>query len=185
MAEEIKKIEHSIINQIGRGSVLNTVKAMIMPALAFASKLRLRYGSYPQPTLARTEYRMSQHTLLPVDLRGEGILKIKLRHQAGAHHPLVVDLHGVFDRITAAKLMKRIKSYLAKNQGNLAINFRGLTSIDRGALLMFFKKLRAYSERIKLVSIDYLKNEWGDIVNYAKSYFDVLTDEDSLASCQA
>ena len=183
VAEDIKKIEHSIINQIGSGGVQNTIKAMIVPVLAYASKLRLKYAGYPQPTLARTEYRMSQHALIPVDLRGEGILKIKLRPQAAAHHPLVIDLHGVFDRITAAKLMKRIKRHLAENQGHLAINFRGLTSIDREALLMFFKKLRVYSERIKLVSIDYLKHEWGDIVNYAKTYFDVLIDEESLASC--
>jgi haloalkane dehalogenase len=185
VAEKIIKIEHSIINQIGRGGVQNTVKAMIMPVLAYASKLRLKYGGYPQPTLGRTEYRMSEHTLIPVDLRGKGILQIKLRPRAAAHHPLVVDLHGVFDRITAAKLMKRIEGYLAKNRGHLAINFSGLTSIDRKALLMFFKKLRTYSERIKLVSIDYLKSEWDDIVNYAKSYFDVLIDEDSLASSLA
>jgi anti-anti-sigma regulatory factor len=128
---------------------------------------------------------MSQHALIPVDLRGEGILKIELRPRAADHHSLVVDLHGVFDRITAAKLMKRIKNYLAKKQGDLAINFRGLTSIDREALLMFFKKLRAYSERIKLVSIDCLKSEWGDIVNYAKSYFEVVVEEDGLASLPA
>jgi len=185
VAEKIKTIENSIISQAGRGGVQNTVKAMILPALAFASKLRLRYGSYPQPTLGRTEYRMSQHALIPVDLRGEGILKIELRPRAADHHSLVVDLHGVFDRITAAKLMKRIKNYLAKKQGDLAINFRGLTSIDREALLMFFKKLRAYSERIKLVSIDCLKSEWGDIVNYAKSYFEVVVEEDGLASLPA
>ena len=185
VAEEIKKIEHAIISQAGRGGIQNTIKAMIVPALAFASKLRLRYGSYPQPVLGRTEYRMSQHALIPVDLRGEGILKIKLRPQAAAHQLLVVDLHGVFDRITAAKLMKRIEGYLAKNRGSLAINFRGLTTINREAFLRFFKKLRVYSERIKLVSIDYLKSEWGDIVNYAKSYFEVVADEDGLASSLA
>ena len=182
VAEKIKTIEHAIISQAGRGGIQNTIKAMIVPALAFASKLKLRYGSYPQPVLGRTEYRMSQHALIPVDLRGEGILKIKLRPQAAAHHPLVIDLHGVFDRITAPKLMKRIEGYLANNRGTLAINFRGLTSINREALLRFLKKLRVYSERIKLVSIDYLKSEWGDIVNYAKSYFEVVADEDGLAS---
>jgi anti-anti-sigma regulatory factor len=158
---------------------------MIVPALAFASKLRLRYGSYPQPTLGRTEYRMSQHALIPGELRGEGILKIELRPRAADHHPLVMDLHGVFDRITAAKLTKRIEGYLAKNRGNLVINFRGLTSINREALLLFFKKLRAYSKRIKLVCIDYLKSEWEDIVKYAKSYFEVVADEEGSATSPA
>ncbi len=185
VAEKIREIEHAVINQIGRGGFENKIKAMIVPALAFAAKLRLKYCSYPQPQLARTEYRMSPHALIPVDLQGEGILKINLRPLAAAHHPLVVDLHGAFDRITAAKLMKRIKSYLAENRGTLAINFSGLTSIDREALLKFFKKLRTYNERIKLVRIDYLKSEWGDIVNYAKNYFEVLIDEDGLTGSLA
>ena len=81
----------------------------------------------------------------------------------------------------AAKLRKQIESYLEKNRGSLAINFSGLTSIDREALLRFFKKLRAYNERIKLVRIDSLKTEWSDIVNYAKSYFEVLSAEEVLA----
>ena len=116
------------------------------------------------------------------ELQGEGVLKIDLKPQAAAHHPLLVDLNGVFDHITAAELTKRIEGHLAKNRGTLAINFSGLTSIDRQALLRFFRKLRAYNTKIKLVNIDYLKNEWGDIVNYAKSYFEVLADEDGLAS---
>jgi hypothetical protein len=57
-----------------------------------------------------------------------------------------------------------------------------LTSIDREALLRFFKKLRAYSTRIQLVSIDYLKSEWSDLVHYAKSYFEVLSAEEVSGS---
>jgi radical SAM superfamily enzyme YgiQ (UPF0313 family)/anti-anti-sigma regulatory factor len=183
VSEKTKELEHAIIREIGRGGVANRIKAMIVPALAFATKLRYRYDGYPQPTLRRTEYRIGQHALIPGELRGEGILKIKLRQQAAAHSALIVDLHGVFDRITAAKLMKRIKGYLGKNQGNLAINFSGLTSIDREALLRFFKKLRVYNKRIKLVSIDYLKSEWSDLVHYARSYFEVLNAEEVLEGC--
>jgi anti-anti-sigma regulatory factor len=74
-----------------------------------------------------------------------------------------------------------IKGYLEKHQGQLAINFSGLTSIDGEALLRFFKKLRAYNTRIKLVSIDYLKSEWSELVHYAKSYYEVLSTEEVLA----
>ena len=183
VAVKAREIEQAIIQHMGRGGVTTRIKTLIVPALAFASKLRLKYGEYPQPELRRTEYRIAKHALIPGELKGEGILKINLRPQAAAHSPLIVDLHGVFDRITAAKLMKRIKGYLEKHQGDLAINFSGLTSIDREALLRFFKKLRAYNERIKLVSIDYLKGEWSDLVHYAKSYFEVLSAEEVLEGC--
>ena len=180
VAVKTKELEQAIIAELGTGGIANRVKSMIVPALAFASKLQVKYGSYSQPELRRTEYRIGQHALIPGELRGAGILKIKLRPQAAAHSPLIVDLHGVFDRITAAKLMKRIKGYLEQHQGNLAINFSGLTSIDGDALLRFFKKLRSYNTRIKLVSIDYLKSEWSDLVHYAKSYFEVISAEEVL-----
>ena len=183
VAVKTKELEQAIIKELGKGGVANRVKSMVVPALAFASKLQVKYGSYPQPELRRTEYRTGKHALIPGELRGEGILKIKLRPRTAAHSPLIVDLHGVFDQITAAKLIKRIKGYLEKHQGHLAINFSGLTSIDGDALLRFFKKLRAYNTRIKLVSIDYLKSEWSELVHYAKSYYEVLNTEEALAGC--
>jgi anti-anti-sigma regulatory factor len=182
VAVKAREIEQAIIQHMGRGGVMTRIKTLIVPALAMATKLRIKYGQYPQPGLGRTEYRMAKHALIPGNLQGEGILKIELRPQAADHQPLVVDLHGVFDRITSSKLVKRIEGYLEESQGNLAINFKGLTSIDRDALLRFFKKLRTYRERIKLVSLDTLKSEWGDIVNYATNYFEVLSAEEVLES---
>ena len=177
VAAKARDIKQAIIQHIGRGGIKQRIEAMIVPALALTAKLRLTYGDYPQPVLCKTEYRMSKHALISGDLQGEGILKIELRPQSAAHHPLVVDLHGVFDRITSSKLVKRIEGYLKESRGNLAINFKGLTSIDRDALLGFFKKLRTHKGRIKLVSIDFLKSEWGDIVHYARNYFEVLSVE--------
>jgi anti-anti-sigma regulatory factor len=177
VAAKARDIKQAIIQHIGRGGVKQRIEAMIVPALTLTAKLRLTYGDYPQPVLCKTEYRMSKHALITGDLQGEGILKIELRPQSAAHHPLVVDLHGVFDRITSSKLVKRIEGYLEESRGDLAINFKGLTSIDRDALLGFFKKLRTHKGRIKLVSIDSLKSEWGDIVHYARNYFEVLSVE--------
>jgi len=181
VAEKVRELQQAVIQQVGTGGFNNKLKTMIVPALAFVAQLRSKSGDYHQPTLGRTEYRMSKHALIPGVLQGKGVLKIDLRPRAAEHQPLVLDLHGVFDRTTAAKLRKRIESYLEKNRGSLAINFSGLTSIEREALLRFFKKLRAYNERIKLVCIDNLKTEWGDIVNYAQSYFEVISAEEVLA----
>ena len=78
------------------------------------------------------------------------------------------------------QLKKRIESYLRENTGPLAINFSGLTNIEQEALLKFFKKLRGYKERIKIINIDALKTEMADVVKYARDYFEVLVDENDL-----
>jgi anti-anti-sigma regulatory factor len=101
------------------------------------------------------------------------------------HHPLVVDLHGVFNRVTAMKLKKRIEAYLKKNRGHLAINFSGVTSNERGALLLSLKRLRGNKERIKIISIDSLRTDMADVVNYAKSYFEVFMDVEGLTASLA
>ena len=67
----------------------------------------------------------------------------------------------------------------------LAIDFSGLTSIEREALQRFFKKLRAYNERIKLVRIDDLKTEWQDILHCARNYFEIVSAEEILAGSLA
>ncbi|MBW1854272.1 MAG: hypothetical protein JRJ00_06275, partial [Deltaproteobacteria bacterium] len=64
------------------------------------------------------------------------------------------------------KLKKRVESYLKKNRGHLAINFSGVTSTERDALLLFLKRLRGNKERIKIVNIDSLRTDMVDVVNY-------------------
>jgi haloalkane dehalogenase len=185
IAEKVTQLQQAIISQVGAGGVTNRIKSAVVPALAYAAKLRLTYGGYSQPVLRKTEYRMAKYALIPGCLQGQGVLKIDLRPRAAEHHPLVLDLHGVFDSINARKLRKRIESYLEKNRGVLAIDFSGLTSIEREALQRFFKKLRAYNERIKLVRIDDLKTEWQDILHCARNYFEIVSAEEILAGSLA
>ena len=83
------------------------------------------------------------------------------------------------------KLKKRVESYLKDSTGNLAINFSGVTTIDRDILFLFFERLLGYKERIKIVSIDSLRAEMADVVNYAKNYFEVFLDVESLTTALA
>ena len=185
VARRIRNSYQSIVAEIGTGGMKNKVLAGMVPALTAVEKFKLKNLPYSQPTLQRTEYRMSEKWLHQVALRGDGILTIKPRPQKAAHLPLVLDLDGTFDRITAMKLKKRIESYLKSSTGNLAINFSGVTTIDRDILLLFLERLLNYKERIKIISIDSLRAEMADVVNYAKNYFEVFMDVESLTTALA
>jgi anti-anti-sigma regulatory factor len=185
VAQRIRNIQQSIVCEIGTGSLKNKILSGIVPVLALVENFKLKQRAYPQASLQRTEYRMSESRLHPVALKGKGVLTIKLRPRYVPHHPLVVDLHGVFDKMTAMKLKKRIETYLKKNRGHLAINFSGVTSTERDALLLFLKRLRGNKERIKIVSIDSLRTDMADLVNYAKSYFEVFMDVEGLIASLA
>ena len=83
--------------------------------------------------------------------------------------------------MTAKQLKKRIEAYLKENRGLLALNFSGVTRTERSALLLFLKDCGAIRE-IKIVSIDSLRADMADVVNYAKSYFEVFGDVEGLTA---
>jgi hypothetical protein len=185
VAQRIRNIQRSITCEIGSGGLKNKILSVLVPVLALAEKFKLKHCAYPQARLQRTAYRMSESWLHPAALKGNGILTIKPRPRYAAHHPLVVDLHGVFDRMTAKELKKRIKAYLEGNREHLAINFSGVTSTEQGALLSFLKRLKGNKERIKIISIDSFGSDMADVVNYAKTYFEVFMDVEGLTASLA
>jgi haloalkane dehalogenase len=182
IARWVKTTQQAIVSEMGSSSVKNKLLSSIVPALAFVENLKQKYRAYSQPRLQRTRYRTSESLLLPASLDGHGILTIKPRLQPASNHPFIVDLQGAFNRLTAAKLTKRVNVYLKENMSHLAINFSGVTSTERDALLGFLKKLRGQKDRIKIVSIDSRRPELADVINYAKSYFDVYADVNSLTA---
>jgi hypothetical protein len=185
VARQIRNTQRSIVCEIGTGGLKNSILSGIVPVLALAEKFKLRHHAYSQARLQRTEYRISASLLHPAALKGGGILTIKPRLKCATHHFMIVDLHGVFDRITAMKLKKRIMAYLRENMGQLAINFSGVTLAERDALLLFLKRLRGNKDRIKIISIDSLRADMADVVNYAKNYFDVFMDVEGLTASLA
>jgi hypothetical protein len=185
VAQRIRNIQRSITCEIGSGGLKNKILSVLVPVLALAEKFKLKHCAYPQARLQHTEYRMSESWLHHAALKGNGILTIKPRPRYAAHHPLVVDLHGVFDSMTAKELKKRIKAYLKGNREQLAINFSGVTSTEQSALLSFLKRLKGNKERIKIISIDSFGSDMADVVNYAKTYFDVFMDVEGLTASLA
>jgi len=185
VARNIREIQRAIISEIGDGGLENTIKAGIVPLLAQVEKFKQKHFAYSQVKLRRTPYRMSASLLHPVTIKGDGLLTILPRLRFASHHPQVVDLKGVFNRMTARKLKKRVNTYLNENKGHLAINFSGVTNTEPDALFKFLKRLRGNEERIKIVSIDSLRTDIADIVNYAKRYFDVFVDVEGLTASLA
>ncbi|HMD68070.1 MAG TPA: hypothetical protein VKF42_04260 [Chitinivibrionales bacterium] len=182
IAQWVKTVEQSIRSEMGSGSVKNKLLTSVVPALAYVEKLKQKYLGYSQPRLQRTRYRMSKSLLFPVSITGRGTLTIEPRLQHASSHPLVVDLQGAFNRLTATKLKKRVNVYLRENSGNLAINFCGVTSTEHGSLLSFLKRLKGDEARIKLVSIDSSQTDMADVVAYAKNYFQVFMDVECLTA---
>ncbi len=112
VAQWIRQIQQSIIKEIGSGGLKNKMLSGIVPVLALVEQFKLKHCRYPQVHLQRTEYRMSESWLHHIVLKGNGILSVKPRPLHAAQQLLVVDLHGVIDRIIALKLKKRIVAYL-------------------------------------------------------------------------
>ncbi|MGA1841013.1 MAG: hypothetical protein ACMUIU_10340 [bacterium] len=180
LALRIRGSHRSIVSEMGTGGLKNKILSAIVPVLALVERFKLKYCAYPQAKLQRTEYRISENLMRPAALRGSGILTIKPRLWYATHHLLVVDLQGVFDRMTAMKLKKRINAYLKENMGHLAINFNEITCAERDTLFLFLKRLRGNKKRIKIINIDSLNTEMADVVQYAKNYFEVFMDVDGL-----
>ncbi|MGA1796238.1 MAG: B12-binding domain-containing radical SAM protein [bacterium] len=186
VARRIREIRRSIVHETGAGGLKNRILSGLVPALALAEQFKLKHCAYPQVRMGRTEYRMPGSLLHPAPLTGNGTLTIRPRMWDAVHHPLiVVDLHGVFDKVSATDLKKRIKNYLKENMGHLAINFSGVTCAERDTLFLFLKRLRSKKERIKIISIDSLRADMADVVAYARSYFEVFTDIEGLTASLA
>ncbi len=126
VARRIRDIQRSITCEMGSGGLKNKILSVMVPVLAFAEKFKLKYCAYPQARLQRTAYRMSESWLHPEALKGNGILTIKPRPRYAAHHPLVVDLHGVFDRMTAKELKKKGLKRISRETGSSLL----LTSVE-------------------------------------------------------
>lgn len=186
IARGIRDIQRSIVHEIGAGGLKNKIRSGIVPVLALVEQFKLKHCGYPQARMERTEYRMPGSLLHPAPLKGNGTLTIRPRMWDAVHHPLVVvDLQGVFDKVSAMDLKKRIKNYLKENMGHLAINFSGVTCAERDTLFLFLKRLRGKKERIKIINIDSLRADMADVVAYARSYFEVFTDIEGLTASLA
>jgi anti-anti-sigma regulatory factor len=171
----IENTRQAIVRETGSGGLKTKILSSIVPALAFVENFKQAHYAYPQAKLKRTRYKLSTSLLQPLPVTGNGLLTIKPIIPNTADKPLVVDLHGDLTMETAKKLIQRIMAILKERLGHLAINFRGITSIDDNALLLFVKKLRAMSERIKIVNIDTVRADIADNITYAKKYFEVYT----------
>lgn len=182
VAANIAEIRKAIVNELGSGGLKAAIQSAIVPILASLEKRKLQSGRYAGIKMQRTDYRMSPSLQHPVTIQGKEQLLVNPRARHAPHHPLVIDLKGTFDKITADKFKKRVHTYLSENNGSLAINFSGVTTTEPDALFSFFRKIKSEKNRISFVSIDTLRADIADAVAYAKRYFDVFADEERLAA---
>ncbi len=154
--------------------------AAFSTACEFVANLKRTYAVYPNNGYVHYRSRVSAWLLAHADIRGKGLLKIRLKPCLDPQHPLILELSGAFDRINAKQLKKRIADYLREHEGTLVLNFNGLTAVEIKALEKFLKKLKGYRERIKLVSSDTLRAEIAEALAGARQYFEVLRAEELM-----
>jgi anti-anti-sigma regulatory factor len=154
--------------------------AAFSTACEFVANLKRAYAVYPHSGYAHYRSKVSAWLLAQADIRGKGLLKIRLKPRLDSRHPLILELSGAFDRINAKQLKKRISAYLKEHEGTLVLNFNGLTAVEIKALEKFLKKLKGYRERIKLAGSDTLRAEIADALAGARKYFEVLSAEELL-----
>jgi haloalkane dehalogenase len=182
VAGRTREIHASIINEFGSGGLKSAVQACVVPVLAQVEKMKQSRGMYSQVKVRRTGYRMSASLLHPVTILADEPLTVQPRLRHAAVHPLVVDLKGAFNKMTARKFKERVHTYLSENKGTLAINFSGVTKTEPEALFHFLKKIKGEKERIKIVSLDSLRADIAEAITYAKRYFEVFVDIERLTA---
>ncbi|MFC1592272.1 B12-binding domain-containing radical SAM protein [Thermodesulfobacteriota bacterium] len=183
VGRRIAALQRSVIDEIGSGGLKNKILSSVVPLFAGIEKFKLKHCGYPQARLQRTEYRMTPDRKPATSLDTGDLFTIKPR--CTEEQPLVVDIHGVFNRLTASRLKERIDMHLQQGTGPLALNFMGAVQVEREVLLGFLEKLRDCKERIKIVSIDSLQAEMDDVVSYARTYFEVFTNVEVLSASLA
>jgi haloalkane dehalogenase len=185
IARKVRGLQESLFAEVGRGGLKTVIQTFVVPFFARLEHIKLRRFKYSQVKMQRTEYRTSASLLHPFAIHDNLPLRVQPRLRSSLAHPLVVDLGGVFNTLTARKFKKRVQTYLAENSGTLAINFDGVTRADPKALCRFFKKIRRERDRIKIVSLDTLRADADEVIGCAKRYFEVFADIKTFAASLA
>ena len=110
----------------------------------------------------------------------EGMLSMQPRTAPAAPRLQVLDLQGVCNRAGCARLRERVEAFLQRNPESVAINFAAVNRVDRRALRRFLRTMKPWQDRITLISMDHLRGELADVAEYARRYFEVLSDEAAL-----
>jgi len=181
IARATQELQKSIPAECGRGGLKTTLQSLVVPILAHMENKKLSRATYTQVKMQRMEYRMPASLLHPLTIH-ENALTAHPRIRNSVTHPLIVDLGGVFNKITARKFKKKVSSYLAEHHGTIAINFNGVTQAEPKAVCDFLKKIRGKRDRIKIVSLDSMGVDIDDVFGYAKRYYEVFADVESLAA---
>lgn len=182
IADWVRNLHKAIIAEVGSGGIGTKLRSAIVPVLARVEQFRLENFGYSQVSLRRTEYRMQQGQSSTKTAPAAESFSIKPQPHECANHPLVLDLHGVLDKMTASGAGTKIEDYLKKHCGQIAINFKGVTRVEGDTLMALLKRLIIHKDRVKIISIHAIQTDVADVVVYARSYFEVFMDMEGLAN---
>ncbi len=185
IARKTRETQKSVAAECGRGGLKTALQTLIVPLFAYVENMKLgRDRYYTQVKMQRMEYRVPATLLHPFTIHGEAPLTVRPRVRQSVAHPLVIDLGGAFDKMTARKFRKQLQTYLAENHGSIAINFKELSLAEPKAICHFLKKIKGKRERVKLVGFETLRDDIDGLFCYAKRYFETFADVEALAASQ-
>jgi anti-anti-sigma regulatory factor len=104
-----------------------------------------------QPKTLETRYRMSMKDLVTGVLKGKTLSSwLNLDIQWG-RSAVLVKLGGTFDRVNAKALVRKIRSYMKGEGGEVILSLDRIAFIDDKALKKLIKGIRRYRGRVRLV----------------------------------
>jgi len=138
--------------ELGPQSVKQRILSSLVHGFAYRESARVSDGkNVYQPSVKKTNYRMSAKDLVVESLKGKKLSNLLGLDITWGQSPVTVTLDGILDKVNAKALGKKIGRYLTKQGGELIVNVDHLDMIEKGALTRFLKRIKRYHGRVRIV----------------------------------
>jgi len=138
--------------ELGLMSLKDKVRSKLALFLSSRERVRVDKGTaLRQPKTARIRYRMSPRDLVAGRLSGRSVASLLHLDVEWRESLVHVNLAGILDKVNARALVRKIKSHLKTQQGELVLRLDRLVAIDHAALRRLLRKLKKHHLRIRIV----------------------------------
>ncbi|MBI5243339.1 MAG: STAS domain-containing protein [Elusimicrobia bacterium] len=151
----ISALERRCHRLVGAPSLLQRFESLLMVAMAGWTKLTYELDLFQHPSPKPRRFRLENPFEKWVRIYGEACpngaaaeLRVRLEQKAAS---LRVRLEGALDGRNAEQFRRRFGSAMARKKEALVVHMEGLKFIDRKGLAVFYKTLRRYRRRIRVV----------------------------------
>jgi anti-anti-sigma regulatory factor len=137
---------------LGPASIRQKIRARLVRYFASREAARVAAGrTVYQPKTLETRYRMSMKDLVAGVLRGKTLSSLLNLDIQWGRNAVLVKLGGTFDKVNARALVRKLRSYMKGEGGEVILSLDRLAFIDDKALKKLIKGIKRYRGRVRLV----------------------------------